>query len=300
MKIAIIDECNGKFTNDIREHWEKSHEVRFDKYFDPKLVLWADTTFFDWAGNNSQRASDPNDSFWKEIPQPKDRNIILRIHDIDAWVAQHKGVKLEWINHLVFVAKHIQAKVLSEIELPKTTRVHLIKHGINPNKFIFRERPLDKKIALIGNINEAKNLPLALQVIAANPGYSLHIVGNGLGGWQKAYVLDFIARNDLDVYLTEHVDDVGEFLEDKDFLLLTSIKEAFSFVVGEAMSKGIKPLIHHFYGAEDIWPEKYLWNKVSEVKAMLEGQYSSHEYRDFIDANYSLKKMLDEYNKIIK
>jgi len=299
MKIAIIDECNGRFTNEIKAHWEKSHEVRFDKYLDPKLVLWADTTFFDWAGNNSQRASDPNDSFWKEVPQPKDKNIILRIHDVDAWVGQHRGIQWEWINHLVFVAKHIQDKVLSEIEVPESTKVHLIKHGINPEKFTFREKPLGKKIAWIGHCNQAKNLPLALQVFAANPDYSLHIVGSELGSWQKAYVFDFIKRNNLDVHYQEHVEDINEFLEDKDFFLLTSMKEAWSYVTAEAALKGIKPLIHHFFGASGVWPEKYLWDKVSEVRPMLENDYNSQEYKNYIETNYSFERMIKEYDEIL-
>lgn len=300
MKIAIFDHVK-KFMNPMIEHWEEQgHEVKVDRYFDPAMVHWADTSFFEFCDLSIQRASDPGDSMWDKVPQPKNKNIIVRAHDVDIWVGHHNSVQWNFVNHLVFVAKHMQDKMLSEIKLPTTTGVHLIKHGIHIEKFTYREKPMGKKIAWIGNINHAKNLELAMQVMADNPDYELYVLGSGLGSWQKAHIQAFIARNNLHIYLREHVEDVNQFLEDKDYILLTSSKEAFSFVVGEAMAKGIKPLIHHFYGAEDVWPEKYLWNKVSEVKTMLEGQYSSHEYRDFIDANYSLKKMLDEYNKIIK
>jgi len=299
MKICLFDHVR-KFTGDLVEHWEKSgHEVKVDRYFDPALVHWCDTAFFEFCDLSIQRASDPNDSMWDKTPQPRNKSIIVRAHDIDIWTGHHNSVQFDFVNHLVFVAKHMQDKMLSEIKIPRETEVHLIKHGIHIDRFTFRERPLDKKIAWVCNCNEAKNLPLALQVIAANSDYSLHILGDELDSWKKAYVLDFIARNNLNVYLTERVDDVNQFLEDKDFLLLTSMKEAFSFVVGESMSKGIKPLIHHFYGAENVWDEKYLWNKVSEVRPMLEGEYNSQEYRQYIEANYALPRMLDEYDKIL-
>lgn len=299
MKIALFDHVR-KFTNELIDHWKsQGHEVKIDRYLDPGLVHWADVCFFEFCDISIQRASDNGDSFWKDNPQPSDKNIVVRMHDIDAWVGQHKGVQWPWVNHLVFVADHIREKVLKDIEVPTTLQVHTIKHGINLDAFTYKERGKGKKIAWIGNCNEAKNVPLALQVLAENPEYELHVVGGQLNKWKLAYVQDFVKRNNLKFFHQEHVENINDFLEDKDFLLLTSMKEAFSFVVGEAMAKGIKPIIHHFYGAENIWPKEYLWNKASEVDKHLKGNYNSLKYRDYIKENYNLTDMLKKYDKII-
>ena len=221
------------------------------------------------------------------------------MHDLDAWIGQTNGVNWNFINHLVFVSEHIKNKVLSEIELPSTTKVSLIKHGVNMDKFVFRNKPKGKKIAWINNIAWHKNLVLALQVLIENPEYELHTVGSSLGGWHKAYVDNFVERNNLKFFYQENVENVNDFLQDKDFILLTSSKESFSFITGEAMSIGLKPLIHRFWGAENIWNEKYIWDKISEVKGMLNEDYNPQEYRTYIEQNYPLSKMLAEYDRII-
>lgn len=296
VKIALFDHCR-KFTSELINHWGKQgYEVKIDRYLDPALVKWADITFFEFCDISIQRASHKEDEFWKGT-QPQDKNIIVRCHDIDAWVGNHKGVNWNWVNHLVFVADHIREKVLNEIEISKTLQVHCIKHGINLDKYTFRKRKPENKIAWIGNICQHKCLPLALQVLVENPEYELHVVGTGFREWEQAYVNHFVKVNNLKYLYTPVVDDINEFLEDKSYLLLTSFKEAFSFVVGEAMAKGIKPLIHNFLGADKIWPKELIWNKVSDIKPMLQ-EYNSWEYRDYIKNNYSLEEMLKKYDEI--
>lgn len=299
MKIAIFDHVK-KFTPELVEHWQKmGHEVKVDRYFDPGLVHWADTTFFEFCDISIQRASHKEDSMWGPNPQPLNKNIIVRLHDIDAWVGNHNGVVWDWVNHLVFVADHIKDKVTREVKIPETTKIHKIRHGINPDKFIFRNKPRGNKIAWVGNISHHKCIELALQVLAENPEYELHAAGSTLGSWELAYVNSFVERNNLKFFHYPSIDNVNSFLEDKDFILLTSFKEAFNYATGEGMTKGLKPIIHHFFGAETIWDKKYIWDKISEVRPMLEGDFNPQEYHDYMDKNYNFQEYLSNYDKII-
>lgn len=299
-KITLFDHVH-KFTGDLIQHWQNSgYEFKQDRYFDPRMTLWADTSFFEFCDNSLMRASHADDSLWADCPQPHDKNIICRLHDLDAWAGNYNGVVWEWVNHLVFVCDHIRDMVLKNGQFPASLNIHTIPHGINLDKFTYTEHGKGNKIAWIGNLCHHKCLELALQVLLDNPSHELHVVGDSLRTWERFYVETFVARNNLHFHFYEHGIDINEFLEDKDYLLLTSFKEAFSFVTGEAMAKGIKPIIHHFPGAEKIWPEKYLWNSISEVKRMLtEYEYNSREYRDFIEATYPLDKMLKAYDQII-
>lgn len=299
-KIALFDCCIFKFSQVLIDHWTKQgHEVRKDRYFDPKLVHWADISFFDWVDNSLIRASTPDDELWKDNPQPQNKKIITRCHDIDAWAEHYKNVNWKWVNDLIFVSDHIEKMVKREIKFPFNLKIHNIKHGIDFDKFTYKERNHGNKIAWVGNINHHKCLELALQVLAENPEYELHVIGKHLDSWEKAYVEAFVKRNNLKFFYQPEVEDINKFLEDKNFILLTSFKEAFSYIVGEAMSKGIKPLIHHFYGAENIWHKDYLWNKTSDVKPILTGKYNSAEYRNFIQMYYPLDKMLENYDKLL-
>jgi len=303
MKISITDECQGKFSNILKDHWQgQGHEVIFDKYFDPKKILWADVCFFDWGGNNIQRASYPEDAFWKEISQPQNKNVILRTHDIDLWAGSTQRVNFNWVNNLVFVGPHLMDRFLPELKLTEKTKVHFIKHGIDTNKFTFQIRQPGHNIAWIGNINEAKNLQLALYVMAELPRYyTLHVVGKGLSSWKKYYVENYIKDTGINVQFSEYVENVNDFLEDKNYLLNTSGKEAFGFVIGESCAKGIKPIIHNFWGSSNVWPVGWTWNTVQDAVRMITNPniYNSKKYKNYIEQNYPFQKMLDEYNNII-
>ena len=307
MKIALFD-GDRKFTVDLIEHWKQcGHEVKIDKSWDPALVNWCDVAFFEFCENSIMRASDLNDHFYKDPTcgqQPMDKIIICREHDIDAWVGNHGRVNWGWVNHLVFVADHIKDKVLSEIKLTPKTNVHLIKHGVNTNKFTFREKERSKKIAWIGTFKDHKRIETALMILAELPrDYSLHIMGRGLRDWRKLYVDYFIKQNNLNVVFDNvgWVSNINDWLQDKDFLLSCSTKEAFGFAIAEACSVGIKPIIHNFPFANQIWNPEWIWNTVSEAKQLiLEDKYESLKYRQYVEQNYPLDKMLKQYNELLK
>lgn len=298
-KIALADHVR-KFTGDLQEHWRASgHKVKWDRYWDPQLTHWADISFFEFVDNSLIRASNPEDELWQGNPA-KGKKIIARLHDIDAWCEHYKRVNWNWVTDLVFVADHIRDMVLSKYDFPQTLNIHTIKHGINLDRFQFRDLPKNNKIAWVGRITHHKCLELALQVLAENPEHELHVAGSSLDSWEKAYVDDFVERNNLKFFYHGQIpyEQMNDFLADKSYLLLTSFKEAFSFVVGEAMARGIKPLIHNFWGADTVWPEKYRWDKASDVKAMLD-DYNPQEYREFIEKTYNINDMLSKYDKLL-
>jgi 2-polyprenyl-3-methyl-5-hydroxy-6-metoxy-1,4-benzoquinol methylase len=68
----------------------------------------------------------------------------------------------------------------------------------------------------------------------------------------------------------------------------------------EAMACGLKPVIHNFVGARDIYPEKYLWNTIPEFSQRItDGDYSSSEYKNYIERYYSLSRQLDSIENVI-
>jgi len=302
MKIVIFDCNGGKFTNVLREHWKsQGHTVEFTLYWDPRMCQDADVVFFDWADNSVQRASNDKDVFYKKLDTSMPTGkVILRAHDIDVWTGGLRNIQPDFVDETIFVADHIYRKAKSQQMLPLGSNVEVIKHGIDTSKFTFGEHS-GKKIAWIGRYDYNKDARLALLLLADLPrDYSLHLLGLAhKPAWEEAYFQNFIKLNNLDVTFTERVEHVNDWLEDKDYLLSCSKKEAFSYAVGEAMAKGIKPVIHRFYGAEEVWDEKYIWDTPSQAVKMLKEVPNSQEYRNYIEKTYPLNKMLEAYDKVI-
>jgi hypothetical protein len=125
------------------------------------------------------------------------------------------------------------------------------------------------------------------------PEYRLHLLGTrNTEKWLHAYLDHIKDELGLDVTETERVDDVNTWLEDKDYHVLASAKESFSYATAEAAAKGIKPLVHNFYRARDVWPDRWIWNTVDEAVDMIHGDYKSEEYRCYVEEHYTLDRLM--------
>ncbi len=94
---------------------------------------------------------------------------------------------------------------------------------------------------------------------------------------------------------------INTWLDNKHYILCTSIHEGHPVGIMEAMACGLKPLIHNYVGARESYPGKYIWSTIPEfVKMTTEDSYDPAEYRNFIESNYSLRKQLESVDKIIQ
>jgi hypothetical protein len=97
------------------------------------------------------------------------------------------------------------------------------------------------------------------------------------------------------------VADLNEWWEDKNYVLHCGQKETYTYAVAEAMSKGIKPVFHRYFGADATWPG-LTWTSIDEaVKLITEEEYDSSSYRQYlIDHQLTLPQMMAEISKIIR
>jgi len=95
-----------------------------------------------------------------------------------------------------------------------------------------------------------------------------------------------------------YVKNIEEFLEDKNFVLSTSVHESFGYSIAEAMACGIKPLIHNFCGSESLWPKDLIFNFIDEIPTLVSSEYNSEAYRRFVENRYSLEKQISGISKI--
>lgn len=315
MKIALFDPYLLKFTNGMVRWWEAhGHEVRYDRYYNPELVLWADVVWFDTCDNNLASATNPSQAILADDAnfKPWDmhdmdltgKKVIVRPIDIEVWQGAQYAALWDVVDEVILIAPHIQ----TIFGVPTKNPTHIIPCAVDLDRYRYAKRQPGQNIAIISEKWTSKGTDLILQIAYTLKKlgylYKFHWLGRWSDyEWEKAYFEDFIAKHGLDFEFIEWIEGdnaVDEFLEDKNHLLHASHKEAFSFATAEAMAKGIKPVVHRFFGADDLWPGM-TWDSIDQAVDMItDGRYDSASYRQYlIDHDYTLPQMMAKIDKVI-
>lgn len=254
----------------------------------------ADICWFEWC--------DPLVAYGSKLEMAKDKKIICRLHSYESFTNYIYQVNWSNVDKVIFVAEHIKRIVLSKIFIPQD-KVYVIPNGIDLSKQEYKERKKGFNIAYVGYINFKKGPMLLMhafkKIFDTDNRYKLHIAGTFDEERYRLYFNQMIKEFGLEKNIIFYgwQKDINKWLEDKNYLICTSVLESQGLGIMEAMSKGIRPLIHNFVGAKEVYPEKYVWSSLDDIVNMLsDEEYSSIEYRNFIEKNYSLS---DTNNKII-
>ena len=313
MKILVHDNCSGKFSQCLMDHWkEKGHEVLFEHGANPLLGAECDLVYIDWLDSNfycyfNGPGGDNNATDWKSYPKSK---IVVRGIDIDIWMGRHRDPRIwDYMDAFIVLNQKLYDKVVSEGNPPEG-KVHIIKPGVDLEKFTLRkEKPWGYNVCMVtGDFWEMK---------AANEGYRIFdmlVRKDPMIPW-KLHVRGQYNCRDMEITMKEHVidsmgirdritvypagQDMNQWLEDMDFILVPSYKEAFSYATAEAMAKGIKPILNNWWGAEDIWPREYIYSHLDEAVRMFFGPREPENYRGYVQQHYDLKRMLAEYDVLL-
>jgi glycosyltransferase involved in cell wall biosynthesis len=168
-------------------------------------------------------------------------------------------------------------------------------------------KPIEgKRIAFLGALSHKKGIQLMVEgfnaIHEADEEYTIHIGGIiqdvRYGAYLDHAILDLKLQDHI--YYDGKVEDVVSWLQDKDYIYCSSPLEGCPVGVLEALSVGLKPLIHSFIGASGLYPQKYIWRTIKELVAMaLEGRGDPKEYRDFVKNNYSLDRQLKSISRVV-
>jgi glycosyltransferase involved in cell wall biosynthesis len=307
-KIWVCDSWKKHWTETMDSWRAQGHEVKTGPYWGPDLVEWADVAIFHPVDNNLKQASA------KTKEKPKDTLIVAEAVDVDIYAGHPGAVKWDYVDHLVFMAKHMQdyaMRTFGQLRKFPQDRIHLIPGGLDLSRWTMRSTPeRNFDVAYIGRLWIPKNVFGAIQVFnelikydRGNP-WRLHLLGDNKyhpPGWWRFQVESYLDRDpDLKERVSfEHgVPDVNVWLEDKAYLLQTSFKEAFGYVIAQAAAKGIKPVIQMTTGANNIWPEEWIFMTHDEAVGMFLGDYSPHVYRDFVATTYPIERRVRMFSEI--
>ena len=301
-KIAFF--CGGDgfgFLNEIIKFAQQRFQVQvFEEQTEEKLyelMQWSDISWFEWCTNLAILGS----------KQPKVCKNIVRLHRYEAYGQWPELVNWTNIDTLITVGNSFVKDALIQAvpNLGSQTSIATIPSGINLEKFTFNERQRGKNIAFLSNLRTVKNPAFVLQCMQKlhyiDPEYRLFFGGIFQNRTLEQYLKHMVDTLDLNdvVFFDGWQEDVNSWLEDKHYIVSTSIIESQGIGLLEAMSCGLKPVIHNFPGADQIFPSEFLFNISEEFcSQILSDNYQPKKYREFVEENYSLKNQLTEINNI--
>lgn len=264
-------------------------------------VKWADICWLEWCNESTILAM--------QVYELKKRGVIVRLHSYE--VFSDMPGKIDWslVDYLVFVAPHIREIVKGKIpDIEKRVCTKVIYNGVDVDRIPLLDEPGDPHdIAFVANINHKKEPVLALQIIAklaaSDSRYRLHIAGAFQDERYQIYMKHMVKEMGIEdnVLFYGFVKDMGEFWKGKGALLSTSIHEGHPYNVMEAAAQGIRPVVHNFYGAKDLYPESWLFNTVDEAIARISAQHHCEKScRDYvIDRGWTLSNQVAQFKKLV-
>lgn len=263
-----------------------------------KALKWAEIIWVEWANENAIAASYLNPSYKK---------LFIRLHRYEAF--DFYPLLIDWtkIDNLVIVNNYIR-DIFDEKNLNiDNNKIKLIANGIDINRLSFHEHSHGYNIAWVSHITPMKNLHFALEILRKllekDDKYMLHIAGNFTDLVYEKYIKQSIKNMNLEknVIFYDWVNDINEWLNDKNYLLSTSVCEGHPFNILEAMAKGIKPVVNNFYGAELAFDRYFLFNNIDEAITMITAdQYDSKLYHTYIiEKQWTEKDQIDKFKKLI-
>ena len=313
MKIAIADNCTLKFSKDIKEHWEKSHEVKYEIGASEFLAQWADIYFIDWWDNNIHYLF----NWYKDHPEAKKPKFIVRAIDWDIWV---RGIRsqelLNFVDKVICIAPHMLDWLNHEKDdrtgelIQWGNKLELIQPGVNLDKFTPKQKVTDgfQVGMVLGDMWWYKNHMGGLDIFATlakkDSRWRLHIRGQHEAGQFNPMMFDHYLRSrDIQDKVTLYgpVNDMNEWYEGIDVLLHPGMKEAFCYAVAESLAKEIPVVINDFYGSDRIWADWMRYDTHERAVEMIELMVSGGSHsRSYVEKNYSLNKMLAAFDEVLE
>ncbi|MEJ5229437.1 MAG: glycosyltransferase [Pseudothermotoga sp.] len=292
------------FLKDIVETLSLVYDVKLVVSTDGKTIAeaikWADIIWLEWANELVVEVTNKIDKGRKRI--------LCRLHGYESLRKDLlNSIKWNKIDRVIFVARNVLDTTLQNCEAVRNSNIRLIHNGLDLNRYKFDIRRPGPNIAFAGFFNYKKNPVLAVQILKKlseiDSRYNIQWAGEIQDERMYRYILYILnkMRIEKNFSFVGWKKDIDRFLEDKNFFLSTSIHEGYGVAILEAVAKGIKPVIHNFYIAEEFYPKEWIFNTVDEAVEMITSDsYDSDQYRRFVEDKCSLEQQISEILEVLE
>ncbi|MGE0416996.1 MAG: glycosyltransferase family 4 protein [Acetobacteraceae bacterium] len=258
-------------------------------------IGWADIVWLEWCWDHA---------VWATRSRVLDgRPCVLRLHSIEALQTDYPA-RIDWsrVTRLITPGPDIAETLLRNFPaIPLTAEI--VPNGIDLGRFR-PGTPDRRRIAWVGHIEPKKNPMLMVQIahrlLAAAPGYSLHVAGALTDLRTARYLERMIGALGLcdAIRFDGHVADMPAWYADKGVLLSTSMYESFGMNIGEAMAAGAFPVVHDFPGADRLWPTECLFAGIDDAIALIRAARPGL-YRNWVAERYGLDRQAERILTIL-
>ncbi len=291
------------FIEPIVQQFEKFEQYQTRRYYCQTqqeiiaAVKWADRVFIEWANEIA--------IFATQVYDLRKRGVIVRLHSYESLTPMPQQIDWTVVDYLVFVAPHIREIVKRHIpDIEKRVCTKVIYNGLDIDKIEPNKVLNMYDIAYVCNISHKKEPALALQIMAelvsksdliyecggspdhrmgTKPGtaFKLHVAGQFQEERYEIY-LKYMAKEmgiEDNIIWYGFVQDMNAFWQGKGAILSTSIHEGHPLNIMEGAARGLRPVVHNFYGSRDLYPDSWLFNTVNEATERITANYPYPESR---------------------
>lgn len=304
-RLLLADRVKGRedsFLAPLLPGLGRHHDIRFISAGPGEAlaaaIAWADIVWLEWCWDHAAWAT--------HEALPAGKPCILRLHSVEALQTTFPA-RVNWrrVSRLVTVAGDITDVLLEQFPaIAGAVPIEVIPNGIDMARF--RPGAADRfRVGWVGHVEPKKNPMLMMQIAhrthQLDPRVSFHVAGAFTDLRTARYLRQMQAALGLSgvVRFEGHVADMPAWYADKGALLSTSMYESFGMNIGEAMAAGAFPVVHHFPGADRLWPNECLFASVDDAVTLIRAGRPGL-YRDWIEGRFSLGRQLDSVLALLR
>ena len=242
-----------------------------------------DMVWYDWATPERLALSDFTN----------DKPALVHLHPAVVHAEGRREARWNHLDHLVFPTPATQKHFIQDHRtlLPEGLTGSCLPAAVDVDAIPFdADRPHTRNVALFAPLGPADSPALVLQIldalVAADERYHFHIAGPMTHHSIAAYLRDQAeARGVADhvhFYGAVSAEERARWLDQCSYVLSTRLVDGNWGGLAEGMARGLKPVIHHLPGADELFPPDQLFTTVDEAVAMLTDAVRPTRYRRFV------------------
>ena len=269
MNIAIFHDGGSRFWVPLAKYWQSlGHEVRGGANYSVWPNWEPDLILFEFCNNNVVGFTKKWVNKYGKPPK-----VVVRCHGVGVRLNIYKNVDFNYVDEIIFVSDPLKRQT-DDWDFGGVPR-HVIYNGINLDKFTLKESfEPTYKIGFAGRMIQSKGVDLLPEIL-------------------EKFKREVDPRYELITAVPEEGRDrdMNAWYEQIDYLVHPSLIESCGFVVGEALAKGIRPLIGRWDGASEVWGNEFFLSDFNLKQ-------DPHRFRKIIEEKYNETRMIQEVSKI--
>lgn len=301
-RVALVSPFENKFLKLWSDHFSRENEVRIitpksDSDLDA-LGDWPQIVLSGWCNQPL---------FYLSHRRPP-KLLATYVRSYEALTpGMIEAANWDKIHGAVFVADHVRQvanqtcpQCLGSVE--QTT----IFNCVDLTQYPFYENSGGHNIAYVGYINHKKGIGLLMQCIEQasrlDERFHFHFAGVFQEIRYEQYMKHLLKETGLEDRVTFHnwIKDIPGFLANMNYVISTSPWEGCPNNVIESMACGIRPLVHNWRGAKELFSGDLVFDTTDEFCRMLTSpDYDSRAYRQTVSERFNAELNLPQLDKFL-